>query len=94
MRHLTRDPGACRFYSVGERSPKAGHYTAGTFMPLPRLVVCGFSMAALVLSDGSVCAQDFPSKPIRIVSAEAGGGNDFAARVVAQGLGGLRHTAG
>ena len=52
-------------------------------------VVCVFSMGALVLSGGIVSAQDFPTKPIRIVSAEAGGGNDFAARVVAQGLGGL-----
>ncbi len=31
-------------------------------------------------------AQPFPSKPIRIVTTEAGGGTDFAARIIAQGL--------
>lgn len=58
-------------------------------MLLPRFVVCVFSMGAMVLSVGTVPAQNFPAKPIRIVSAEVGGGNDFAARIVAQGLGGL-----
>ena len=33
--------------------------------------------------------QDYPAKPIRIVTAEAGGGGDFAARVIAQGLSGI-----
>jgi tripartite-type tricarboxylate transporter receptor subunit TctC len=46
-------------------------------------------MGALVVSGGIVSAQNFPTKPIRIVSAEVGGGNDFAARVVAQGLSAL-----
>jgi len=58
-------------------------------MLLPRFVACLFSMGAMVLSGGTVSAQDFPTKPIRIVSAEVGGGNDFAARIVAQGLGSL-----
>lgn len=31
-------------------------------------------------------AQDYPSKPIRIITTEAGGGTDFVARIVAQGL--------
>jgi tripartite-type tricarboxylate transporter receptor subunit TctC len=55
----------------------------------PRLVACMLSTGAMVLSGGIVSAQDFPTRPIRIVSAEVGGGNDFAARVVAQGLVGL-----
>lgn len=29
-------------------------------------------------------AQDFPSKPVRIVASQAGGGGDFVARVIAQ----------
>jgi tripartite-type tricarboxylate transporter receptor subunit TctC len=36
-----------------------------------------------------VCAaesQSFPTKPIRIITAQAGGGNDFAARLIAQGM--------
>jgi len=40
---------------------------------------------------GLVCAgvasgQNYPVKPIRIITAEAGGGNDFAARLLAQRL--------
>ena len=35
---------------------------------------------------GVANGQDFPSKPIRIVAAEAGAGNDFTARLIAQGL--------
>ncbi len=58
-------------------------------MLLPRIVVCTFSMGTMVLSGGIVSAQDFPTKPIRIVTAEVGGGNDFATRIVAQGLGAL-----
>ena len=34
----------------------------------------------------AVCAANFPIKPIRIVTAEPGGGADFAARLIAQGL--------
>lgn len=33
-------------------------------------------------------AQDYPSKPIRIVTAAAGGGSDFVARLLAQGISG------
>lgn len=32
------------------------------------------------------CGQDYPNKPIRVVTGEPGGGSDFAARVLAQGL--------
>jgi tripartite-type tricarboxylate transporter receptor subunit TctC len=31
-------------------------------------------------------AQDFPSKPLRIVTSQAGGGNDVQARAIAKGL--------
>lgn len=33
-------------------------------------------------------AQNYPTRPIRLVTAEPGGGNDFAARLIVQGLGG------
>ncbi|HKA41231.1 MAG TPA: tripartite tricarboxylate transporter substrate binding protein [Burkholderiales bacterium] len=52
-----------------------------------RFLLCAFAIGAM--TDGVVVAQEFPTKPIRIVTAEPGGGNDFAARVVAQGLGSL-----
>jgi len=41
---------------------------------------------ALALGAGITGGQNFPIKPIRIVTAEAGGGSDFPARIVAQGL--------
>ena len=39
-----------------------------------------------ILFAGAACAQDYPNKPIRIVTSEAGGGNDIQARMIAQGL--------
>jgi tripartite-type tricarboxylate transporter receptor subunit TctC len=35
---------------------------------------------------GVACGQDYPRKPIRIVTSNIGSGNDFVARIVAQGL--------
>jgi tripartite-type tricarboxylate transporter receptor subunit TctC len=44
-------------------------------------------MLGIALLNVSVTfAQTYPNKPIRIVSSEAGGAIDFAARIVAQGL--------
>jgi tripartite-type tricarboxylate transporter receptor subunit TctC len=34
----------------------------------------------------SSAAQAYPNRPVRIVTSPAGGGNDFAARLIAQGL--------
>src|SRR6187401_2688036 len=34
-------------------------------------------------------AQEFPTRPVRIVTSEAGGGNDVQARVIARGLTGV-----
>lgn len=47
-------------------------------------VICTASL--LVLGIGTVSAQDYPTKPIRIVTAGIGGGNDVGARIIAQGL--------
>jgi len=40
--------------------------------------------AITVVTEGRT--QDFPTKPIRILTAEPGGSNDLAARLIAQGL--------
>jgi tripartite-type tricarboxylate transporter receptor subunit TctC len=46
------------------------------------------SLTVLITSNAAhVGAQTFPSKPLRIVAGAAGGGSDFTARVIAQGLG-------
>src|SRR5262245_11670128 len=46
----------------------------------------GIALAVLTLAAGSIEAQEYPSKPIRIVTSVAGGGSDFMARQIAQGL--------
>ena len=39
-----------------------------------------------VFTIGAAFAQPYPSKPIRVITAEAGGGNDFAARTIGQAI--------
>ena len=41
---------------------------------------------ALVLTPAIAAAQSYPVKPIRIVTAGVGGGNDWLSRVIAQGI--------
>ncbi len=48
------------------------------------LAATGF--AALLAFGTVVNAQEFPSKPIRIIASQAGSSGDFVARVVAEGL--------
>ena len=43
-----------------------------------------FALCALAAS--AACAQTYPNRPIRFVTAAAGGGNDVSARIIAQGL--------
>lgn len=49
---------------------------------LVRLVVLG----TLALNAVSAWAQPYPTRPIRIVTSEPGGGNDIVARVLADGM--------
>ena len=51
-----------------------------------RLTVCVISVALFAVETGTVWSQNFPSKPIRIVTSGAGGGTDFASRMIALGL--------
>ncbi len=54
-----------------------------------RLLFFMLSMAwAMVMAGaaGPAFAQKFPQKPIRLLTSAAGGGTDFAARLIAQGL--------
>ena len=55
-------------------------------MLFTRFFVWMFSVAISVLGAGVACGQNYPNKPIRMVTGEAGGGADFAARIVAQGI--------
>ena len=51
-----------------------------------RLLVGAFSVGCTVLVAGMAAAQNFPTKPIRIVVTEAGGSSDLGARLIAQAL--------
>ena len=42
--------------------------------------------AALLCASAAAAGQGYPARPVRIVTAAAGGGIDFAARIIAQGL--------
>src|SRR5262249_38087548 len=46
-------------------------------------VVSVVPVAAFILIAGSAWGQNYPSRPIRIVASEVGGGTDFAARLIA-----------
>ena len=48
--------------------------------------LAGTSSVMMILGAGAVSGQDFPNKPIRIVTAPAGGANDFTARLIASGI--------
>ena len=48
--------------------------------------LAAFAFALIATVASAAPSESFPSKPIRIVTAQAGGGNDFAARLIAQGL--------
>ena len=43
-------------------------------------------IGSMIMGAGVVCAQDYPTKPIRILTSEAGGGTDIQARLIAQGI--------
>lgn len=48
--------------------------------------IAPLAAAALLVCSGMAAAQSYPTKPIRMVTVEVGGGADFVARLVAQGL--------
>jgi tripartite-type tricarboxylate transporter receptor subunit TctC len=56
----------------------------GGFMPLMRCAVGTFVIGMSMVSAGTVSAQNFPGKPIRIVTSPVGGTNDLMARLIAQ----------
>jgi tripartite-type tricarboxylate transporter receptor subunit TctC len=55
-------------------------------MHAPWFVTLGSAVGVMVLGAGFACAQSYPDRPIRVVTAAVGGGIDFTARLVASGL--------
>ena len=45
-----------------------------------------FSIGTVLVTTDIACAQDYPNRPVRIVTSNVGGGNDFMARYIAQGI--------
>src|SRR5262245_25970682 len=60
--------------------------TMGGSMLLSRCIAFILLGACALLSAGVASAQTYPTHPVRIVTSEVGGGSDFVARIVAQGL--------
>lgn len=57
-------------------------------MRLLRVLLWVFPVGMMVLGVGAASGQDYPARPIRMVTSEPTGGADFAARLIAQGLSG------
>ncbi len=51
-----------------------------------QVVAATITTVLTALAAGSASGQDYPTRPIRLVTAPIGGGNDFVARMVAQAL--------
>ena len=57
-------------------------------MLIQRVALWLFAVGGLILGAGVTSGQDYPSKPVRIVTSGAGGGNDLMTRTIAQGIAG------
>src|SRR5262249_60743105 len=58
------------------------------YIAMRAATIIGLALYAVLIAVSSASGQGYPSKPIRLITAEAGGGNDFAARLIVQGLAG------
>lgn len=57
-------------------------------MQNPRFAAALISIGFIAFDAGMASGQAYPNKPIRIVTAAAGGNNDGTARIIAQGISG------
>ena len=55
-------------------------------MTLTRFVSWIFTFEVMIFGAGTVCGQDYPNRPIRLVTAAPGGGTDFVSRILARGI--------
>src|SRR6187551_823340 len=51
-----------------------------------KLTAAGLILGAMSIGASSAWGQSYPNKPIRIIVSEAGGGTDFAARLIQPGF--------
>ena len=57
-------------------------------MFITRSVIWMVAVTAISLSTSTVSGQSYPNKPMRVVTGEAGGGNDVVSRLIGQGISG------
>ena len=55
-------------------------------MRRPRFVIVLLSSGVMIAGTNAASGQNYPEKPIRIVTGSAGGGSDFTSRQIAQGI--------
>src|SRR3954468_4203427 len=53
----------------------------------PARAVQAFATALALASATAAFADSYPTKPIRIITSEIGGGSDFVVRLIVQGIG-------
>jgi tripartite-type tricarboxylate transporter receptor subunit TctC len=51
-----------------------------------RIAIPFVTIGLMILVSGVATGQDYPARPIRLLTAQAGGGNDFVARLIATPL--------
>src|SRR5262245_23729493 len=52
----------------------------------PHFIGSSMLVSLTILSTGIALGQNFPIKPLRIITQQAGGTSDFSARVIAQAI--------
>ena len=57
-------------------------------MHMIRLTAAIYLIGTIVAVQGNAAAQEYPTRPVRIVTSGAGGSSDFTARQIAQGISG------
>jgi tripartite-type tricarboxylate transporter receptor subunit TctC len=55
-------------------------------MWMGRLAVWPVAVGMVMLGAGTVSGQDYPTKPIRVLTSPPGGGSDFVSRLIGQGI--------
>jgi tripartite-type tricarboxylate transporter receptor subunit TctC len=53
-----------------------------------RFPVCAVGACLAVFGTAPASSQEYPTKPVRVITSPAGGGNDFVARLIARALSG------
>ena len=60
--------------------------TGSSLIPHPSSLACWIVTACVAISSAAVTAQEYPTRPIRVITGSPGSTSDFAARFVAQKL--------